>query len=394
MGIVTIVEVVFWGCLGMAAYTYFAYPLTIRLLAYCRRDCRKGGGLPSVSLIVSAYNEEAILSEKLENSTGLDYPASHLETLVISDASDDGTDAVAKSYHGRGVVLFRQESRRGKSAGLTRFVPQAGGEILVFSDANSMYQPNAIRMLVRHFADPQVGFVIGHQRYLDDISAASQSESLYWRYETWLKVNESKVGSVVCGDGAMLAMRAELFEPLRDDDINDSYLPLRIVARGYRGLLDPEAVCYERTANDFWGEFRRRARIVNRAFGAVLRVPQVLNPFRVGLFAYQVLFHRVLRWLVPFFMVAMLLSSAYLAAQNEQIYAAMLALQLLFYGTALLALVPGVRQLKPVYITSYFCVANAAAALGVIRLMLGKRVTTWHPERGQSRRSLQPSDVE
>ena len=376
-------QFVFWTGLAIVFGVYFGYPLSLHLLTGFRRSHDTSDeSSPAVTLVISAYNEADVIREKLDNSLGLDYPGDRLEVLVLSDASDDGTDEIVQEYAQQGVVLRRQEPRRGKSAGLTRFVPEARGEIIVFSDANSIYAPDAIRKLVRHFADPQIGFVIGHQRYVDEESAANQSESLYWRYETWIKIQESKVGSVVCGDGAIMAMRAELFETLRDDDIADSLLPLKIVARGYRGILDTEAVCYEKTAEDFWGEFRRRARIVNRAFGAVLRVPQCLNPFRVGLFAYQVLFHRVLRWLVPFFMITMLGSSAYLAAEGRQLYAALLVLQAAFYATALLALVPGAGKLKPVYIASYFCVANAASALGVMRLLFGKRIATWKPERG------------
>lgn len=389
-----VAEVLFWIAAAIVVGVYFGYPLSLAVLARFRAPRDMVRELPCATLVVSAYNERAVIGDKLENSLALDYPADKLEIVVISDASEDGTDEIVRSFADRGVVLCRQEVRRGKSAGLTRFVPQARGEIVVFSDANSMYQPDALRKLVRHFADPKVGFVAGHQRYVDEDSAASQSESLYWRYETWLKIQESKISSPVCGDGAIMAIRADLFEPLRDDDINDTIIPLKIVARGYRGVFDEEAVCYERTAEDFWGEFRRRARIVNRALGAVFRVPQTLNPFRVGVFAYQLFVHKLLRWFVPFFLVAMLAASAYLAAEGRPLYVAMLLGQLLFYGTALLGLVPGVRSLKPVYVTSYFCVANAAVALGVIRLLLGKRIVTWKPERTEPGAGPQASDAE
>jgi cellulose synthase/poly-beta-1,6-N-acetylglucosamine synthase-like glycosyltransferase len=387
-------QIAFWISLATVAMVYFGYPLTLLLLAPFRKSHLTGSGTPTVTLIISAFNEEAVIREKLENSLGLDYPAEALEILVISDGSEDGTDAVVASYADRGVVLCRQVPRRGKSAGLTQFVPKAKGEILVFSDANSMYEPDALRKLVRHFADPQVGFVSGYQRCVDEDSPANQSESLYWRYETWLKIQERRISSPVCGDGAILAIRAGLFDALQNDDIADTILPLKIVARGYRGIFDDEAVCYERTADDFLGEFRRRVRIVNRALGAVLRVPQSLNPIRVGIFAYELLVHKVLRWFVAFFLLAMLVTSACLAAQDSLVYLALLLAQLLFYATALLALLPGLRRLKPVYVTSYFCVANAAAALGVIRLVLGKRVVTWRPERTQRAPRLQPSDAE
>lgn len=394
MAMPELAEVIFWTAFLAVVLTYLLYPLCLLVLALFRRGHVTRDEAPPVTLVISAYNEQSVIREKLENALSLDYPRDRLEIMVISDGSEDATDEIVAGYADRGVVLCRQEPRRGKSAGLTRFVPGAGGEVVVFSDANSMYEPDAIHKLVRHFADAKVGFVSGYQRYVDEDSAANQSESLYWRYETWLKIQESKISSPVCGDGAILATRAELFEPLRDDDIADTILPLKIVARGYRGVFDEEAVCYERTAEDFAGEFRRRARIVNRALGAVLRVPQTLNPFRVGVFAYQLLVHKLLRWFVPFFLVAMLVASTYLAARGHETYVVLLAMQLLFYGVALLGLVPGVRHWKPVYITYYFCLANTAAALGVLRLVLGGRIAMWSPERAQTSARVPPSGAE
>jgi cellulose synthase/poly-beta-1,6-N-acetylglucosamine synthase-like glycosyltransferase len=338
-------------------------------------------GLPSVTLVVSAHNEAPVIREKIENSLAIDYPSGKLEIMVISDGSSDATDSIVESYASRGVVLCRQDPRGGKSLGLTRFVPQAKGAIIVFSDANSIYRPDAIRNLVRHFADPAIGFVVGHQRYIEDESLSTASESLYWRYETFLKVQESRIGSVVCGDGAIYAIRAGLFEPLREDDINDFTLPLKIIARGHRGLFDREAVCYERGAGGFAGEFRRKVRIINRSFRAVCRLPQTLNPFRVGLFAYQLAVHKVLRWFIPFLLLLAFAANVMLAATGSLVYQILLCCQLSFYALASLGLVPGLRSLKPVYVASYFCIVNIAALLGVLGVMVGKRYVTWNPQR-------------
>ncbi len=374
-------QILFWVSFGAIFLTYFAYPATLLLLAPLRKSHAEGDAMPTVTLIVSAYNEAAVIREKIENSLALDYPRESLEIMVISDESDDGTDEIVAGYADRGVVLYRQVPRRGKSFGLTQFLSRATGEIVVFSDANSIYEPAAIRKLVRHFADERVGFVVGHQRYIEESSAASVSESLYWRSETWLKLQESKIGSVVCGDGAIYAIRAELFEPLREDDINDFTIPLKIVRRGYRGVFDEEAVCYERTAADFGGEFRRKARIVNRSFRAVLRNPSVLNPLRVGLFSYQLTAHKLIRWFVPLFMVTMFASNVALAALGSMFYAVVLVLHVGFYLLALLRLVPALRDVKPIYIANYFCVVNAAAGLGLLNVLFGKSVSTWKPER-------------
>lgn len=374
-------QIIFWISFAAVFSTYFGYPVTLLMLRAFRKQHTTGEETPTVTLIISAYNEAAVIREKIENSLSLTYPRESLEIMIISDDSDDGTDEIVREYSDRGVVLYRQVPRRGKSYGLTQFVPRANGKYIVFSDANSIYEPTALQHLVRHFADPTVGFVVGHQRYYEEGSAANVSESLYWRYETWLKIRESEIGSVVCGDGAIYAVRAELFEPLQADDINDLTIPLKIVARGYRGIFDSEAVCYERTAADFRGEFRRKSRIVNRSLRAVSRNLSVLNPFRVGLFAYQLLVHKVIRWFVPFFMVLMAVTNVMLALSGNQLYQVILGLQVAFYVLALLRVVPGLRDLKPIYIANYFCVVNAAAGLGILGFLFGRRITTWSPER-------------
>lgn len=374
-------QILFWVSFGAIFLTYFAYPLTLLLLAPLKKRHAIGDELPQVTLIISAYNEAAVIRKKIENSLDLDYPREALEIMVISDESDDGTDDIVQEYSDRGVVLYRQVPRRGKSFGLTQFVPLATGKLVVFSDANSIYETDALKKLVRHFSDDRVGFVVGHQRYIEEDSAASVSESLYWRYETWLKIRESEIGSVVCGDGAIYAVRAELFEPLREDDINDFTIPLKIVLKGYRGIFDASAICYEHTASDFAGEFRRKARIVNRSFRAVVRNAGVLNPFRVGLFTYQLAVHKLIRWFVPFFMVVMLAANVALAWQGSSFYTAVLACHLGFYLLAALRTVPGLGNLKPIYIANYFCVVNAAAGLGLLNFLFGKSVSTWNPER-------------
>jgi cellulose synthase/poly-beta-1,6-N-acetylglucosamine synthase-like glycosyltransferase len=302
-----IAQIAFWVSAVAVAATYIVYPVSIALIGASRRRHTKPDQppeiTPSVSVVVSAYNEAKVIREKINNLLALDYPAEKLQVLIISDASDDGTDGIVRSLEDPRVLLCRQETRRGKSSGLTRFVPRASGEILVFSDANSMYHPMAVRRLVRHFSDPSVGYVVGEQRYAENGLTVAQSEATYERYEALIKEHESRVGSVVGGDGAIYAIRANLFRPLRADDISDLVNPLQIVVQGYRGVFEREAFCYENAAADYRGEFRRKARIVNRSLLGVMRHAQALNPARVGWFAYQLLLHKVVRWLVPFILL-------------------------------------------------------------------------------------------
>eukprot|EP00913_Durusdinium_trenchii_P010897 g10226.t1 len=275
------VTILFYGSLACIFLSYAGYPLLLAVWPFRRRH-QVGDELPSVSLIINAYNEAAVIEAKIENALDIDYPADKLEVVVISDESDDGTDEIVERFTDPRIVLFRQSPRRGKSAGLTEFIPRTSGTAIVFSDANSMYEPDAIRKLMQHFADANIGYVVGQQRYVSDPSDVSSAESSYWKYETWIKEQESRVGSVVGGDGAISAIRRELFRPLRDDDISDFTLPLQIIAQGYRGVYEPDAVCHEKTATSFRGEFRRKSRIVNRSLRAVLRTVHLQATPRVA----------------------------------------------------------------------------------------------------------------
>ncbi len=376
--------IIFWVSLAAVAAVYFGYPASLLLLAkLAGRRPVLGNDCPPVTLVISAYNEARVIGAKLANALALDYPPELFDVLVVSDASDDGTDDLVRGCGDARVRLARQDQRCGKSLGLTRSIPLTRGEILVFSDANSMYDPQALRKLVRHFADPRVGYVVGLQGYVaEDGSTVTVSESLYWRYETAIKVWESRFRGVVGGDGAIYALRRELFQPLRYDDISDFVNPLQVVARGFRGVFDPQALCYEHAADTFQGEFRRKIRIVNRSVRGLLRVPATLAPWRVGWFAYQVWWHKLLRWCVPFFLLALLASNLGLVAMNgANVYRLALGAQGAFYLLAAAHAVPAWRRLKPVYIAYYFCLVNAAAGWGVVTYLMGRRFVTWTPVR-------------
>jgi cellulose synthase/poly-beta-1,6-N-acetylglucosamine synthase-like glycosyltransferase len=382
-----LLEAVFWSSLALIGATYVLYPAVMWLAG--RRHLSRDSALPqrqdwpTVTLVIAAYNEEAVIGAKIENSLALDYPRDRLEVMVVSDASTDGTDDIVRSYAGQGVVLARQAVRRGKSAGLTNAVPGARGELLVFSDANSMYRPDAVKHLVTPFEDETTGYVVGAQTYLtDEASNVSRSETLYWNVELAIKAGESRFSSVVGGDGAIFALRKALFEPLLDDDISDFVTPLRIVAQGYRGVFQPSAVCTEETAQDYGGEFRRKVRIINQALHGVLRARQALNPLRVGLFAYQLLFHKVVRWFVPYLLVVCFVTSAILVTLNSGwVYSLALFGQLLLYG---LAWQYGRNPNQSSNLGSlcyYFCLGNLAALRATLDVMIGKSFTTWTPER-------------
>ena len=374
-------QIVFWVSTVCLLTPFAIYPVTLFLLSRLRRERDGGDAEPTLTLVVSAYNEAGIIRQKIENALALDYPADRFEVMVISDASDDGTDEIVLAYQDQNVRLCRQGERLGKSAGLSRFCPEANGEILVFTDANSMFRKDAMRHLAKHFDDPKVGYSVGRQLYENLDQSSAQSENLYWNIELLMKAWESRLSSVVGADGAIYALRKELFEPLKAEDINDFYLPLRVVAKGYRGVFDWQAVCYEESAPSFAGEFRRKYRIVNRSLRAVSKVPHSLNPFRVGLFAYQLFSHKLLRWLSPFFLIAMLITSGWLAFGGNIVYQGMFGAQIMGYTIAALHIVPVMRNLKLVYVAHYFLLINCAAALGVGLLLCGRTIGVWKPQR-------------
>lgn len=376
--------VAFWLLAVLIVYVYAGYPLALWLLASLggRRPVAAADQEPEVTLVISAFNEAAVIGAKLDNTLALDYPRNRLQTIVVSDASDDGTDDIVRRYRDRGVELVRMPERGGKTVGLNAAVARARGDVIVFSDANAMYDRDAIRALVRNFADPAVGAAVGESVYVDPEAESDRSESLYWRYETWIKRLESQIGSVVGGDGAIYAVRRSLYRPMPADALSDFVNPLQVVSHGYRCVYEPAARSCERAAGEFAQEFRRKVRIVNRAWRALVGYPALLNPWRHGRFAWQLVSHKLLRWLVPVQLAALFATTAALAREGG-VYQAALAAQLAFYLLALAGLGLRRRGRMPALlaIPYYFCLVNVASAVGIIDAFRGKTYTTWATAR-------------
>ncbi len=372
--------------LGMLVYIYLGYPLMLALLSVVMpaRKVEKKPIRPSVSLIISCFNEEDVLREKLENSFALEYPQDKFEICVVSDASSDRTDEIAKEYSEKGVRLIRVEGRVGKTACLNVAVPQTTGEIVVFSDANAMYAPDAIRHLVENFSDDQVGYVVGEAQYADaSTTAAAKSEDSYWHYEMMMKKMESRLHSMVGGDGAIYAIRRELYECLENTDINDFVNPLQIIAKGFRGIYEPEALCYENTSGSFSKEFGRKIRIVNRSFSGLLRVKTVLNPFKTGIFSFQIISHKLLRWFGFYFLLILGLSTVLLAVQGILFFQYATVFMATFLVLADVAyLLSSYSKIWPIfYIPYYFISVNFAAFVGINRRLRGQTQIIWNHHR-------------
>ncbi len=375
-------EALFWlSALGVS-HTYLFYPLLLWLLTCWRRPpvYPELGELPSVSLIVSAYNEAAVIGEKIENSLVLEYPPGKLQVIVVSDGSQDGTDQLVAGYADRGVLLHRMEPRSGKTAAQNAGVRLTTGQVLVFTDANSLYTPAALVELMRPFADPAVGCVCGELEYLNPGGeGAGKGEGFYWRYEQFLKSRESRWCSLVGANGSIYALRRELFDELAPEIISEFVMPLRVWRKGFRVVYAPRARAFEQSGKSFKEEFRRRTRIIARSLNGLCSEAGVLNPFTHPGFALQVFSHKVLRWLAPFLLLGALVSSGLL--YQEQPYRAFFAVQVALYLLALAGnLAP--RSLGRVglfYIPAHFCAINLGALAGVLQFLSGNRYTVWQP---------------
>lgn len=339
--------------------------------------------LPSVSLLISAYNEEKVIGDKIENSLSLDYPKELLEIVVISDSSTDRTEEIVKQYSDQGVVLRSYQGRIGKTACLNKAVPLAKGEIVVFSDANSKYDTNAINGMVRHFADEQIGFVTGTTRYVSGNSSNAVSPiNLYSKLEIATKKLESKIGSCVGADGAIFAIRKRLFQNLDHSDINDLVIPLKVIKQGFKGILEEKACCIENSANGQKGEFKRQERISNRTIRAILRNQDMLNPMKSGIFAFKLFSHKLTKFLVPYFLIILLVTNLLLAGRGL-LYDLILAAQLMFYFLAFLGSKRKFSGSLSLLISfcHTFITTNLAILYGWIGCFKGKTYTTWTASR-------------
>jgi cellulose synthase/poly-beta-1,6-N-acetylglucosamine synthase-like glycosyltransferase len=375
---------VFWILAGLVVYVYAGYPLLLWLLNALGlgRPVAKGANEPVVTLLVSAYNEVAVIADKVRNSLALDYPIDKLEIMVISDCTDDGTDEAVQAFNLPNVKLLRMTDRGGKTLGLNAALKVATGDIIVFSDANAMYQPQALRNIIRNFNDPSVGAVVGESTYADAQGNAQENESLYWKYETGIKALETRIGSVVGGDGAIYAIRKKLYREMRADALSDFVNPMQIVMSGHRCIYEPQAISVEEAADNLQKEFRRKVRIVNRAWRALWGMPVMLNPFKYGFFAIEVLSHKLLRWLIPVFLLALFAISVAVSPLGG-IYGVALWSQVAFYVCALLGYFQRGSNTMPklMSVPYYFCLVNYASARGIIEAYRGKTYTIWNTPR-------------
>ncbi len=378
---------IFWFCVFLLVYVYFGYPLTCALLARVLRRWPRTDGwvtdaeLPQITVLIAAYNEADCIFDTVRNKLALDYPEDRLEVVVVSDGSDDGTDEIVTSLADPRVRLIRQEPRAGKTSALNLAVRQINSDVIVFSDANSLYAPDALRHLVAPLVDHEVGYVTGRMLYrAPDGSLTGEGCSAYMTYENKLRWWETGMGSIVGVDGGIDAVRRDLYQPMRPDQLPDFVLPLSVRERGFRAVYAPQAKLYEDALARAEDEFRMRVRVSLRAWHALLDKACLLNPLHYGLFAWQLLSHKILRYLSFAFQVGTMAANVVLAGTSS-FWQATLILQVFFYALAILGYLRRHHTHQRTFLTFpyYLCLLNLASLVAFLRFLGGKKQVTWEP---------------
>lgn len=378
-----ILPTVFWACFAAVVYAYLGYPVVVyclaRVFGRCHRPAEpRDEDLPVLSLLIAAYNEEAVIEGRILNALAMDYPPDKLEIVVATDGCKDRTAEIVRHFAGRGVRLLEYSQRRGKAVALNASIPELHGDVVMFSDANTYTEPDAARQLVRWFQNPAVGSVCG-RLVLTDPTKGSNADSLYWRYETFLKRQEGRLGALLGGNGGIYAIRRTQYVPLPGDTIlDDMVIPLLgKLGRGGDIVYEPAAVANEETPATVGAEFHRRSRIGAGGFGSLRLLGGLLNPRRGWVF-FTFVSHKLCRWCCPFFLVGMLAMNAALAPTSP-FYAAVLVAQLAFYGTALVAAhLPGQsRVVRVLRLTTMFVSMNGALLVGFLRWLVRGQNALW-----------------
>jgi cellulose synthase/poly-beta-1,6-N-acetylglucosamine synthase-like glycosyltransferase len=372
----------FWASFALLAWTHVGFPLAVMTRArLAPRSYRSADITPSLSILIAAHNEIAYMPDRLRNIASVDYPHDQIEIIVASDGSDDGTDdLVAERAAQDSAVRLLTLPRAGKPAALNAAAAVARGEILVFTDANSQFAADALRMLVRPFADPGVGCVAGDQAYADESDAPG--ERGYWSLDRWLKKAESASGSVVSATGAIYAVRRHLFSDIPDGVTDDFVISTGVVLHGYRLIFAADAIAYEPVIRRQGDQYARRVRIITGGLRGLEFRRALLNPFRFGFYAIELISHKLLRRLMSFPLIGLFVASIML--RRRPTYAIAAAVQMLLYSLAILgALTAHTRasSLRILNLPAFFCISNLASLHGLLNFVRGARITTWSSTR-------------
>jgi cellulose synthase/poly-beta-1,6-N-acetylglucosamine synthase-like glycosyltransferase len=378
-------EIIFIVALALIVYTYAGYPALMFLLSrFYAWPVNQAEITPRVSVIIAARNEERDIEDKINNTFALDYPPDKLEIVVASDCSTDRTEEIVRRYSRRGVKLYRQTFHLGKTVAQNNAVRMSSGEILVFSDATTLYTPDTLRKIVRSFADPKVGCVAGQLVYVDrSKSATGNGCRSYWSYEKFLKKCESRVGSMIGVSGCLYALRRSCHQRLGNAMIDDFVVATEIHLQGLRTIYEPEAICTEDTNRRGRDEFRMRVRVIEQTISALARYRRIFSLRHQGQFAFQMLSHKVLRYAVPFWLIAAFGANLALVDKTFDLYEYTLLTQVALYVAALIGWAGDSLKLRlgPLAIPWYFVLVNAASFVALMKYLRGDERVVWESVR-------------
>ena len=383
-------SIIFWLSLFIVFYTFAGYGIFLYFLIKVKRYLKEKtvttyaeyGTLPACTLVVAAYNEELFISQKIANCLQLKYPEGKLKLLFITDGSSDKTSDIISQYPQ--IQLLHQPERAGKIAAVHRAMTYVDTEIVVFTDANTFLNPDAIICICRHYNDKSVGAVAGEKRVQIDenADASAAGEGFYWKYESALKKWDSELYSVVGAAGELFSVRRSLYQDVPADTILDDFMISMLIAeKGYRIVYEPEAYAIETASENVSEELKRKIRIAAGGMQSILRLKSLFNPFKNPVLSFQYISHRVLRWTVtPFLLILVLILNVFLAVEAGAVfYQLVLVAQIFFYLLAILGFIMEKRQIriKVLFIPYYFCVMNYAVLMGIIRYFSKKQSSIW-----------------
>lgn len=384
--------VFFWLCLFIIIYTFVGYGFLLFILVRLKRIFRKAyvlppeGELPSVTILVAAYNEEDLITEKIENTFGLDYPKEKIQLIVITDGSTDRTAEKAGNY--QDLLLLHEDTRAGKMAAIKRAIPFIEGEVIVFTDANTFLNKMAVRELVKHYRNEKVGAVAGEKRILveEAADASSAGEGFYWKYESLLKKWDYELYSNVGAAGELFSIRTRLYQPVESDTIIDDHMiAMRIAEKGFLIAYEPNAYAMETASANTAEELKRKIRIAAGGIQSIFRLKKAANPFCFPVLTFQYISHRVLRWTItPFLLILVFFLNGRIAYQDgPAVYKVLFAAQLVFYMLSLAGWFFESRnvRIKAFFIPYYFCVMNYAVIAGIVRYFRKNQSAAWEKSK-------------
>ena len=370
----------FWSAVFFLTYTFLGYAVALWVVSLLRaRPHRRGTIDPTVSIIIAAHNEASVISQKILNCLALTYPEDRYEIFVASDGSDDGTAEIVRSFAHRAVKLIEIPVRRGKQYAQLLARDASRGEILVFTDAGVEFGPESLEKMVSNFADPLVGCVSSEDEIVR--KTGWRGEQLYVQFEMQMRRLESRIGSLVTASGSFFAARRTVCEDWRTDQTSDFFVVLNAVSLGMRAVVDPESIGRYGLVHSESAELQRKIRTIVNGLAVFFAHLRLLNPFRYGIFSWQLTSHKLFRWLVPFAILCLFVSNLFLWT-NGSFYRICLVLQGAVYGAGSLALA-GDRfsEWKPIKLASYFLLGNAATVMAWFYFLSGEKFISWQPTR-------------